>query len=202
MNVTKMINKLYNDYQNSDLIVNSAIKYRFVYNGFQTDIFYTLADGLHNQLLIVITVNNVDYLTTLYFLKNQNNEFFMKPYLPPELYHCVQFTLLYKNGKCSTTPYFEQIQLAILNTLPIPSNHKEDIAKRHLYNYHEQKDNPFFETVIRRPMSANMITKIKSKYEYPLAQQILRYCGHTKTLRFTSDFSKPKDILTFINQPR
>jgi hypothetical protein len=48
-------------------------------------------------------------------------------------------------------------------------------------------------------MSDDMVNKIKNKYDSKVAQQIFKYCGHTKTLRFTSDINKSKDILTFIN---
>ncbi len=201
MNVTNMIQKIHKDYQNNELVVNSSIKYRFYYNGYQTDVFYTTSDGLQNQLLIVITIDDINYLTTVYFSRTTDGQYFMNYYLPPELYKNVQFTLLYVDRKCSTTPYFDEMKKAILNNLPIPTNHASDINGRHLHQYKEIEDNPFFETIIRKPMSLKMIKKIKNKYDYNVAQQILKYCGKTKTLRFTSDISRSKDILAYINKP-
>lgn len=201
MNVTPMINKILSDYNNKELNVNFSIKYRFMYNGFQTDIFYSSMNGLQNQLLISINVNDIDYLTTLYFSKNGNDEYFMNYYLPPELYKNVKFTLLYVNGKCSTTPYFEQMVSTILNTTPISTNFKNYSKHRNMYKYKNHVDNPFFETFVRVPMSPGMVNKINCKYDKNTAHQIFKYCGKIKTLRFTSDITKSKDILTFINQP-
>lgn len=201
MNVTNMIQKIYDDYQNSDLVVNSSIKYRFFYNGYQTDVFYTTADGLQRQLVIAITIDDINYLTTLYFSRDTDGQYFMNYYLPPELYKSVQFSLLYVGGKCSTTPYFEEMKNAILYGTPVPANHMNELKNRKIHRYKEITDNPFFETVIRKPMSPTMIKKIKRKYDYGVAQQILKYCGSKKTLRFTADVSRSKDILAFINEP-
>ena len=199
MNVTNLINKILTDYANTNLVVNSSVKYSFLYNDCQTDVFYTRMDELQNQLLIAVTVNGVDYLSTLNFSMNSDNEYFMNYYLPSELYKNVKFTLLYINGKCSTTPYFERMVQTIMNNKPTPSNHRNDISHKNLYHYHKHNDNPFFETIILKSMSDDMVNKIKNKYDSKVAQQIFKYCGHTKTLRFTSDINKSKDILTFIN---
>ena len=67
--VTSMIAKVLSDYNNSDMLVNSALKYRFYYNGYETDVFYTIKDGLQNQLLLSITVEDITYVTTLSFRK-------------------------------------------------------------------------------------------------------------------------------------
>lgn len=72
MKVTNMINKIFNDFENVTLAINSSLKYRFMYNGFQTDVFFTPINGLQNQLLIAITVNGVDYLSTLFFSQNNS----------------------------------------------------------------------------------------------------------------------------------
>ena len=55
-NITNMIDKIFTEYKNSNMIINSALKYRFSYNGYNTDVFYTQKDGLQNQLLLAITV--------------------------------------------------------------------------------------------------------------------------------------------------
>ena len=80
-NITNMIDKIFTEYKNSNMIINSALKYRFSYNGYNTDVFYTQKDGLQNQLLLAITVDNVTYITTLYFYK-KDKEYCMQFYLP------------------------------------------------------------------------------------------------------------------------
>ena len=38
-NITNMIDKIFTEYKNTDMIINSALKYRFSYNGYNTDVF-------------------------------------------------------------------------------------------------------------------------------------------------------------------
>lgn len=125
----------------------------------------------------------------------------MNFYLPPELYENVKFTLLLVNGKCSTTPYFQQMEQSIMNSVPVASNHRNNINQGNLHHYHENTDNPFFETIVRSPMSDKMKAKINKKYDSVIAKQIFKYCGSTKTLRFTADITRSNDILAFINRP-
>ena len=200
MEVTALINKIKNDYQNIDLLVNSALKYRFHYNGYETAVFYTTINGLQNQLSLIITVNGIDYLTTLYFSHNDEKQYYMNYYLPPELYNKVKFTLLFVDHKCNTKPYFEKMSNAIINNNPIPSNYVDDINQKNLYKYKQITDNPYFETTVRKKMSPEMKKKIFIKYNNDVANKIIKYCGNTLTLRFTSDISRSKDILTYINK--
>lgn len=200
MNVTLMINKIFYDYENTELTVNTSIKYRFMYNGYQTDVFYTTANGLQSQLLICIAINDTDYLSTLYFSKNANDEYFMNYYLTSDLYEKVKFSLLYRNGRCAATPYFESMVQAIMNNAPIPSHHIRELKSRNLYQYKYNEDKPFFDTIIRKNMSNPMKKKINNKYGSAIAQQIITFCGSNRTLRFTSDFTKSKDILTYMKQ--
>ena len=53
-NITNMIDKIFTEYKNSNMIINSALKYRFSYNGYNTDVFYTQKDELQNQSDITI----------------------------------------------------------------------------------------------------------------------------------------------------
>ena len=76
-NVTCMVKKILSDYKKNNLRVNSALKYRFIYNGYETDVFYTTKDGLQNQLVLSILINGVAYLATLHFSKN-NDDYHMK----------------------------------------------------------------------------------------------------------------------------
>lgn len=198
MIVSNVINKMFNDYQNINLTVNSCLKYSFTYNGCITDVFYTKKDGLQNQILICINVNNIDYISTLNFRLNKDNEYSMNFYLPTELYSKVQFDLLYVGGKCSTTPYFKTMVNAIMNNAAIPSNHRDELGHKKIYKYSANESAPYFETVIRKKMSSEMKQKICKKYDSELSNKILKFCGNTHTLRFTNDINKSKDISVLI----
>lgn len=198
MIVTDTITKMLADYKRNDMSVNSSIKYRFIYNGCETDVYYTTQNGLEHQLLLSIKVDSIDYLTTVYFRKNETGNYSICTYLPPELYKKVKFKLLLVNGRCETIPYFESMCYAIKNTEPVASNHVADIGKKNLYRYGSDSDNPYFETIIRKKMSSDMKDKIFQKYGSAIAKEILQFCGNTKTLRFTSDITKSKDILAFL----
>lgn len=199
MIVTETILKVLDDYTNIDAAVNSSVKYRFTYNQCVTDVFYTTQDGLKNQLLFSIKVDETDYLTAVYFSKDSSGEYYMSAYIPSELYNKVKFKLLLVNGKCDTIPYFEEMCRTIKESEPIPSNHKEYISGKDYYRYGSETENPYFETIIRKKMSEDMRRKVLALYGTTVGKQILKFCGNTKTLRFTSDITKSKDILTFLN---
>lgn len=198
MDVTNLITKIFNDYDNANLHVNRALKYAFEYNGYRTIVYYTREDGLKNQLLLAISVGGTDYLTTLSFSECANH-YYMNYYLPPEIYKHLKFSILFVSGKCATTPYFEQMRQCIINRAPIVVNHRTDIGGMNLYVHQYKRDNPYFEMTIRKPMSDKMKEKIKCKYDKNLAQAIFDYCGTTMTLRFTADISKSQDICAYIN---
>jgi len=198
MIVTETILKMLDDYVNIDAAVNSSVKYRFIYNQHTTDVFYTNRDGLQNQLLISLKVDETDYLTSVYFSKDSSGEYYMSAYMPSELYKKVKFKLLLVNGKCDTIPYFEAMCRAIKESEAIPSNHKEYLSGKHYYRYGNETENPYFETIIRKKMSPDMRRKVLALYGSTVAKQIFKFCGNTKTLRFTSDITKSKDILTFL----
>ena len=58
-NITNMIDKIFTEYKNSNMTVNSALKYRFTYNGYNTDVFYTQKDGLQHQLLLALSLIHI-----------------------------------------------------------------------------------------------------------------------------------------------
>lgn len=197
-NITNMIDKIFTEYKNSNMIINSALKYRFSYNRYNTDVFYTQKDGLQNQLLLAITVDNVTYITTLYFYK-KDKEYCMQFYLPNELYEQLQFSLLYVDGHCAVTPYFETMINYIMAHKPISVNHRNELANYHNYVYGDRNNNPYFKTTKRVSMSAKMRNKIKNKYDEDLATKILEFCGTTKTLVYTSNIAESKDIEAYMN---
>ena len=199
MIVSNVINKIFNEYQNINLTVNSCLKYSFTYNGYKTDVFYTEMDGLQNQILICINIDNIDYISTLNFGLNKDNEYSRNFYLPIELYNKVQFNLLYVDGKCSTTPYFETMVNEIMNNAAIPSNHRDELGRKKIYKYNANESAPYFETIIRKKMSYKMKQKICKKYDSELSNKILEFCGSTHTLRFTNEINKSKDISVLIN---
>lgn len=196
--ITNMINKILLEYNNGNMTVNSALKYRFTYNGYNTDVFYTQKDGLQNQLLLAITVDNVTYITTLYFYK-KDKEYCMQFYLPNELYEQLQFSLLYVDGHCAVTPYFEKMINHIMKNHPISVRHRDELRNYQNYVYEDEKNNPYFKTTRRVSMSAKMRSKIKKKYDEDLATKILDFCGTTKTLVYTSNIAESKDIEVYMN---
>ena len=197
-NITNMIDKIFTEYKNSNMIINSALKYRFSYNGYNTDVFYTQKDGLQNQLLLAITVNNVTYITTLYFHKKEN-EYCMQFYLPKELYEQLQFSLLYVDGHCTVTPYLKKMIDHIMENQPISVRHRDELRNYQNYVYEDEKNNPYFKTTRRVSMSAKMRSKIKKKYDEDLATKILDFCGTTKTLVYTSNIAESKDIEAYMS---
>lgn len=196
--VTDAITKILSDYNNIDLQVNSALKYRFSYNGYVTDAFYTVEDGLAKQLLVLITINGVTYVTTLNF-NQKENEYYMNFYLPNELYEKVKFSLLYVNNRCATKPYFEAMFNYILTHQPIAILHREELRNRQIYQYTLERDKPYFKTTRRDSMSERMRAKILDKYSPELAKKIFRFCGKTKTLVFTDKIEESKDIEIYMN---
>ena len=138
-NNTNMIDTIFTEYKNNNMIINSALKYRFSYNGYNTDVFYTQKDGLQNQLLLAITVNNVTYITTLYFHK-KDNEYCMQFYLPNELYEQLQFSLLYVDGHCAVTPYFKKMINHIMENQPISVRHRDELRNYQNYVYEDEKN--------------------------------------------------------------
>lgn len=196
--VTKMITKILSDYENSDMLVNSALKYRFSYNGYDTDVFYTAKDGLENQLLLLIMVDNVSYITTLNFHKD-NNDYYMMFYLSNELYKKIQFSLLYVNNHCATQPYFETMVNYIMAHKPVTVQHRDELRQRRAYTYKYDHNNPYFKMTRRVPMSKDMREKILKKYNKELAIKILKFCGNTQTLVFTPNIEESKDIEVYMN---
>lgn len=71
MIVTKAITKMLNDYNNIALTINSCVKYSFIYKGYKTNIFYTQENGLQDQFIVVMNINNTDYLLPISFLDFQ-----------------------------------------------------------------------------------------------------------------------------------
>lgn len=198
MIVTDLVEKLHSDYLVPRLPVNDSLKYSFTHNGCLTDVFYTQSDEMQNQLLIAIDIENITYLSTLYFSEDNDGEYYMNYYLPPELYNNVKHSLLSGDGY-STTPYFNAMRSCIMSTAPVADSAKRNIGGRTVHKYKSHIDNPFFETIIRKPMSDDMKMKIRKKYPFHIANQIFAFCGATKTLRFTADITRAQDILTFIN---
>lgn len=195
--VTNIISKILSDFTSTDLAVNSALKYRFSYNGHNTDVFYTVNDGLQRQLLLAIVVNSVAYITTLEFT-HAGNDYYMNFYLPNELYEKIKFSLLYVNGHCFVKPYFEQMSDYIISHQPIAVKHRELLRKYSAYKYQSVLENPYFKTIKRVPMSRNVQEKILKKYDKRLAEQILNFCGSTHTLVFTSNIEDSRDIEAYI----
>lgn len=198
MIVSNIINKIFNEYQNINLTVNSCLKYSFTYNGYKTDVFYTEMDGLQNQILICINIDNIDYISTLNFGLNKDNEYSMNFYLPIELYNKVQFNLLYVDGKCSTTPYFETMVNEIMNNAAIPSNHRDELGRKKYINIMLMNPHLILKQLYVKKMSSKMKQKICKKYDSELSYKILEICGSTHTLRFTNDINKSKDISVLI----
>lgn len=196
--ITNMIERILFEYNNSNMTVNSALKYRFTYNRHNTDVFYTQRDGLQNQLLLAIMVNNVTYITTLHFHK-VNNDYYMKFYLPNELYNQLQFSLLYINNKCAVKPYFEAMNNYIMTHQPISVRHRDELRNYQNYVYTDERNNPYFKTTRRVSMSAKMKEKINNKYDNDLAKKILDFCGTTKTLVYTSNIAESRDIEAYID---
>lgn len=193
MIVTELMNKLYADIQNPVNVVNGTLRYQFTYNGYTTDVFYTTQDGLQNTLRFVASVNGIDYLFVEYV--SQNNDIYtMVPYIDNEIYAMFKFTLLFVNGKCSTTPYFEAMINQLLPAGPIVFPD----GNRHYYCHHNSAYHPFFETTVRQHMSSAMRTRIQRSYSKELAGHILNYCGRNHTLRFTDNPAKAKDIVAFM----
>ena len=196
-NVTCMVKKILSDYKKNNLCVNSALKYRFIYNGYETDVFYTTKDGLQNQLVLSILIDSVAYLSTLHFSKDKD-EYHMKYYMSPELYKKVQFSLLYVEGRCPTTPYFETMQKYIVTHNPITVNHREELQRSKSYTYKIEHNNPYFKNTRRVKMSKDMREKIRNKYESNLASKIFAFCGSTKTLVFSPNIEDSKDIEAYM----
>ncbi len=193
MIITELMNKFYTDIQNPASVVNGTLRYQFTYNGYTTDVFYTRQDGLQNTLRFVASVNGIDYLFVEYVSQN-NGIYAMVPYIDNEIYMRFKFTLLFVNGKCITTPYFEAMIDQLLHAEPIVF---PDV-NRHYYRHHDSSYHPFFETTVRQRMSPAMRTRIQRSYNRELATHILNYCGNHHTLRFTDNPAKAKDIVAFM----
>uniref|UniRef100_UPI00405682E9 hypothetical protein n=1 Tax=Acetatifactor sp. TaxID=1872090 RepID=UPI00405682E9 len=196
MDVTNIVNKLYHDYEDIENQINGSIKYEFEYQNCITRIFYTKQNGLEHQIMLVITSEQVDYLTTVYFSPNDGT-YELKRYIPNEIYLAL-YNAIFKNDNNATTPYFDRMFNTILAGPPTGCNYRNEIHGMNLYQYrnpNNNPDNPFFETVVRKNMSPNMQKKIKEKFEWNVAIKIIKYCTKSNlTLRFTSDIAKATDI--------
>lgn len=189
LDITALIHKIHDDYNNLNNLTNGTLRYQFEYNGFITDVFYTKANGLEQSIRLIVKVASMDYLIVEHFSQN-NGGYEIQTYLDPEIYSLLKFSLLYVNGKCSTTPYFAKMNNDLLNATPL----KDDGVQRNYYRYKNDEYKPFFETTVRKHMSQKMKDRIYKGYDYALATKIIKYCGTTQTLRFTSDISKSKSI--------
>lgn len=198
MNITNVVDKLHADYHIAQNIINKSIKYSFDYHNSHTGIYYLQDNGLQNQILLVICVNEKYYLTTIYF-SLIDNEYQIKPYIPDEIYPHIKKEM-FKSDNYSPVPYFQKICAVILNSNPITTNYKTDTEKYKFHTYKDQKECPFFETFTRKNISTDMIEKIQKRYKSDLANRIIRYCHQAgKTLRFTSDINKSHDIIISMN---
>lgn len=201
MDITNVVNKLQNDYHNTQNIINKSIKYVFDYHNSHTAIYYLQENGLQNQILLVICVNDKYYLTTLYF-SLINNGYKMPRYIPDEIYPYIRKQMFEKDNN-SPARYFDKMFSVILNNDPITVNYKIDTNNYEFHTYKDHKECPFFETFIRKSISSDMKEKIYKRYSYELAKEIIKYCYRTsKTLRFTSDFNKSHDIIILMNNER
>ena len=189
LDITALINKIQTDYNEPGNLINSTLRYQFTYNGFVTDVFYTKVNGLEQSLRLVVKILDVDYLILEHF-SYSDGKYEIQTYLDPEIYNALKFTLFYVNCKCSTTPYFQEMHDTLIDAVPI----KEEDAERHYYRHHNDEYKPFFETTVRKHMSEKMRNRIYKGYDSVLAAKIIKYCGTTQTLRFTTDIAKSKSI--------
>ena len=189
LDITSLINKIHADYNNPNNLTNNTLRYQFEYNGFITDVFYTKTNGLEQSLRLVVKVSDEDYLIVEHFSCN-NGKYEIQMYLDPEIYSALKFTLLFVNGKCSTTPYFTKMNEALIKATPL----KADNTVRNYHRYRNDEYKPFFETTIRKHMSQKMRDRIYKSYDHDLATKIIKYCGTTQTLRFTTDIVKSKSV--------
>lgn len=189
MDITIAYNKVKQDFENAQYKVNDTIRYQFLYNGFINDVFYTQKNGLEQSLRVIAKVNDIDYMFIEHF-SFANDICEIKTYIDSELYKELKFSLFFVNGKCLTTPYFEKMRECIEKTHPLP---KQD-DNRNYYHHTDDEYKPFFETVVRKHMSNKMRKRIFDSYDKALATRILKFCGNTQTLRFTTDITKSKSI--------
>lgn len=198
MDITKVVNKLENDYNNAAYVINKSIKYSFNYYNSNTTIYYSKENELQNQIILIICVNRIDYLTTIYFLES-NNQYTITPYIPAEIYPHIRQDMFESNNN-SPILYFERMCSVILNSHPIVANYGADLSEHDFYVYNDHNECPFFETFIRKNMSLAMKQKIYKRYDNDLAKKIIAYCKeNNQTLRFTSDFNRSHDIVIAMN---
>lgn len=196
MDITNVVDKLRNDYHNTQNIINKSVKYSFDYHHSHTDIYYLEENGLKNQILLSICVKDKYYLTTICF---SNNDYEINPYIPNEIYQHIKNDIFSMDGY-SPVPYFNKLCSVIINKVPIVTDYKDDIKNHNYHIYKDHNECPFFETFTRKNISDNMKEKIYKRYNNDLANKIIKYCYQTgQTLRFTSDFNKAHDIIFAMN---
>ena len=194
MNITNLIEKLHNDYNNLDNRINNTLRYQFKYNTYLTDVLYTEMDGLEQTLRLIVRVDDLDYLIVEYFSRCEDT-YTMQTYIDPEIYERIKFSVLLVNGKCKTNPYFEAMKEQLLVNNPIVQPN----PPRNYYHHQDEEYKPFFETTIRKHMSPQMRDRILKCYSTDLARRILFFCDNTQTLRFTTDENRAKNIEAYLD---
>lgn len=197
MDITNVVNKLHADYQNVDNIVNNSLKYSFYYYESYTSIYYTRENSLERYIILSIRVNDIYYLTTIYFTEF-NHAYKITPYISKEIYPLIK-PYIFEKDNYSTIPYFERICEVILNNEPCTSDFKNDFSNQKLYKYRSKEEYPFFKNFTRKNMSPKMEKKIYKQFDRPLATQIINLCQNTgRTCAFTPDINNAHDIVLAI----
>jgi len=192
LNITDLIIKFHTDGKIRENLINNTLRYQFTYNGYTSDLFYSFDKNLHNVLRLIVSVNGVDYLFVEY-INHVDGKYTIVPYIDNEIYSKIKFSLLYVGGKCSTTPYFTTMLEQVLQNQPLvfPDGNRN-------YFRHQHKDyHPYFQTTIRKTMSERMRERIYKSYDKKLAEHIIKFCGNSQTLRFTSSIDKANDIVAY-----
>lgn len=199
MLITNIIQKLLEDYSIVEFQVNETIKYSFPLGEYITNIYYTKKDGRQNELDICIECNDIQYMFTLPFSCDEEENYHINTYLSNEIYECLRTTILQHFKYHKTTPYFEGICNTILHNTPVVPHPATKPATPHFHPNNYYDDKPFFQTMVRMTMSTRMQKKIIALYPPEEAEKIFSYCGNTFTLRFTSDPKKEKEITIYIS---
>ncbi len=188
--------KLLEKYNNlSNPINTTAIKYYFVYNGVNVNIYFDAYDSYNLSLSLVLALDKEYYYTSL----NIDNNDIKVEYLE-NIPNNILIRILDENN--SLLMFFDNVEKHIMNTDSIIINYNSDkdiFARTLKYNNKERKDLPFIKTKKRANMTDKTFNNLRSTMGISIeALNAIR--NQNMTLVRTSDPAKRKNITIILEE--
>lgn len=191
INFSDAYEKLLKDHRHHE--INETLRYDFVHNGYNCQIFHVAKSALINVLTIIVKMNHTLYPFTITII----DPTYVPEYISPEIYQHIKWII--KADDWKTSRFFNHIKSAILNNRPVSA--QINIESEGYYHYKKDDYKPYFSHFRRSNLSSDMKEKIYKSYPKDFSRQLINFCvTNNVTTCFTSDVSKAKNIRITMEQ--